>query len=230
MKIMATSFKRTCACTVVFSAPTLQQATVDPCLCQRLLDTRRQVWLNLLWGHFFFLLAADVHKVLFVPSKSLFPWSCVSAVIKSHWPPKSNSLGVFFGGEARWWSRSMCAHLLLWELQNCNSLLNNHPQENVGSHQKKVPHIQGQRRSPSKMVGGVKLHLESNPIPARDTWRDKPKPCAHQEPETPQKPSQTCLWVFECLLQRYGSAAACHRDRGSGWSRPTSHSVWHKPF
>ena len=33
-------------------------------------------------------------QVLFVPSKSLFPQSCVSSVIKSHWPPKSNSLGV----------------------------------------------------------------------------------------------------------------------------------------
>ena len=32
--------------------------------------------------------------VLFVPSKSLFPESCVSSIIKSHWPPKSNSLGV----------------------------------------------------------------------------------------------------------------------------------------
>ena len=29
-----------------------------------------------------------------VPSKSLFPQSCVKSVIKSHWPPKSNSLGV----------------------------------------------------------------------------------------------------------------------------------------
>ena len=29
---------------------TLQQATVDPRLHQRLLDTHRQVWLNLLWS------------------------------------------------------------------------------------------------------------------------------------------------------------------------------------
>ena len=34
-----------------------------------------------------------------------------------------------------------------------------------------IPHIQGQRRSPSKMVGEVNLHLESNPIPARDAQR-----------------------------------------------------------
>ena len=34
-----------------------------------------------------------------------------------------------------------------------------------------IPHVQGQRRSPSKMVGGVNSHLESNLIPTRDTQR-----------------------------------------------------------
>ena len=33
------------------------------------------------------------HKILCVLSKNLFPQSCVSSVIKSHWPSKSNSLG-----------------------------------------------------------------------------------------------------------------------------------------
>ena len=37
----------------------------------------------------------------------------------------------------RWRSRRTCTHLLLRELQNYNSLLNNHQLENVGSHQKK---------------------------------------------------------------------------------------------
>ena len=64
------------------------------CLHWRLLDTHRQVWVSLLWGHCSFLLSPGAHKVLFVPSKSLFPQSCVSSVIKSHWLPKSNSLGV----------------------------------------------------------------------------------------------------------------------------------------
>ena len=36
----------------------------------------------------------------------------------------------------------------------------NHWQEIVGSHQKMISLIQGQRRSPSKMVEGVKSHLE----------------------------------------------------------------------
>ena len=54
----------------------------------------RQVWVNLLWGHCSILLGPGTHKVLFVPSKSLFSQSCIISVIKSHWPPKSNSLGV----------------------------------------------------------------------------------------------------------------------------------------
>ena len=58
------TFKRTCAHTVVFSAWTPQQATVDPCLHQRRLDTQREVWLSLLWGHCSSLLAPGVHKAL----------------------------------------------------------------------------------------------------------------------------------------------------------------------
>ena len=57
----------------------LQQATTDPQLCQRLLDTWGQVWVSLLRGHCFFLLGPCLHKVLSVPSKSLFPQSCVSS-------------------------------------------------------------------------------------------------------------------------------------------------------
>ena len=59
--------------------PALQQATADPRLHQRLLDTHRQVWISLLWGHCSFLLGPGTHKVLFVPSTSLFPQSCVSS-------------------------------------------------------------------------------------------------------------------------------------------------------
>ena len=59
--------------------PTLQQATADPRLRWRLLDTHGQVWVSLLWGHCSFLLGPGVHKVLFVPSKSLFPQPCVSS-------------------------------------------------------------------------------------------------------------------------------------------------------
>ena len=79
MKIMVTSFKRSHGIPAALSAPSLQQATADPRLCWRLLDTHRQDWVSLLWGHCSFLLGPAVHKVLFVPSKSLFPQSCVSS-------------------------------------------------------------------------------------------------------------------------------------------------------
>ena len=73
LKIMVTSFKRPCACTAALSAPDPAAATTDPCLHQRLLDTHGQVWISFLWGHCSFLLGHGTHKVLFVPSKSLFP-------------------------------------------------------------------------------------------------------------------------------------------------------------
>ena len=58
---------------------TLEQAAANPCLCRRLLDTHRQVWISLLSGHCPFLLDPSAHKILFVTSKSLFPQSCVSS-------------------------------------------------------------------------------------------------------------------------------------------------------
>ena len=79
MKIMVTSFKRSHACTATLTAPTLQQATSDPCICWRLLDTPEKVWVSLFWGHCSFLLGPGAHQFLFVPSKSLFPQSCVNS-------------------------------------------------------------------------------------------------------------------------------------------------------
>ena len=79
IKIMATSFKRSHAGIATLSAPNPEEATAYPCFHQRLLDTHRQVWVTLLWGLCSFLLGLGVHEVLFVPSKSLFPQSCVSS-------------------------------------------------------------------------------------------------------------------------------------------------------
>ena len=107
----------------------------------------------------------------------------------------------------------MYAHLLLWELQNYNSLLNSHWQENVGSYQGKIPHVQGQRKSPSKVVGGAKSCLESNPIPARDARRVQTNLVCTRTQRLHRDWART---VFECLLQKYRSAVACHRGRASG--------------
>ena len=58
--------------------PTLHQATTDPRLHGRLLDTHRQVWDSLLWGHCSFLLGlfTRVHKVLLCPPRVYFPVLC----------------------------------------------------------------------------------------------------------------------------------------------------------
>ena len=79
MKIMAATFKRTCACTATLSAPNPATGHCWLNLHQRFLDTHGQVWISLLWGHCSCLLSVAAHKVLFVSSKSVFPQSCVSS-------------------------------------------------------------------------------------------------------------------------------------------------------
>ena len=45
------------------------------------------------------------------------------------------------------------------------------------------------------MVGGAKSCLESNTVPARDTWRAQTKPCVNKDPETPETEPDLCLSV-----------------------------------
>ena len=75
VKIMATSFKGPMHALLHSVPPTLHQATANPhLLCQKLLDTHRQVWVSPLCGHCSFLLGPSLHK--FVPSKSVSPVLC----------------------------------------------------------------------------------------------------------------------------------------------------------
>ena len=72
-------------------------------------------------------------------------------------------------------------------------------------------------RNPRKMVGGAKLHVDSNPTPTRDTWRAQTKPCVHQDPRTPQRKSQTCVCI-SCRgageqWSAAGSGAPCAASR-----------------
>ena len=71
MKIMATSFKKSRAHTVSLSAP---DPAAGHCQPTPPLETPGHSWANLgqsLVGHFSFLLGPGVHKLFFVPSKSL---------------------------------------------------------------------------------------------------------------------------------------------------------------
>ena len=65
-RVKTTSFRRAYASTVVFR--------VNPCLRQRLLDTHRQVWVSLLWGHCSFLLGAGVQRFRLCPPRVCFPY------------------------------------------------------------------------------------------------------------------------------------------------------------
>ena len=82
MKIVATSFKRSHACTATLSAPSsaaghhLLQPTTEPHLHWRLLETPGKVWVSVLRGPCSFLLGPGAHKFLFMPSKSHFLVLC----------------------------------------------------------------------------------------------------------------------------------------------------------
>ena len=79
MKIMATSFTRSHAHTAALSASNPAAGHHQP---TPLLETPGHSWASLgqsVGGHCSFLLGPSVPKVLFMPSQSLFPQSCVSS-------------------------------------------------------------------------------------------------------------------------------------------------------
>ena len=90
---------------VLFSALTLQQATVYPHLPWRLLDTQRQVWLSLLWGHCSFLLGPGAQAFVCTLQVSVSP---VLWKFCNHIP-----LAFKFPGE---FSRSPFAGFSGWEI------------------------------------------------------------------------------------------------------------------
>ena len=78
-----------------------------------------------------------------------------------------------------------------------------------------ISHIQKQR--PRKMVGEVKLCLESNPVPAR-TFKGLKQTLFAPGPRDPHRDWDRT--VLECLLRNYGIAVDCRRGKDSGCSRP----------
>ena len=83
MKIMATSFKRSHACTATLSAPSSaaghHQPTTDPRLHWRLLETLGKVWVSVLWGHCSFLLGPECTQVSVCALQESISQSCVSS-------------------------------------------------------------------------------------------------------------------------------------------------------
>ena len=79
MKTMLTPFKRSHACPATLSVPNPGAGHHQP---TSPVETPGHSWAclgRLLWGHCPFLLGPGAHKILFVPSKSLLPQSCVSS-------------------------------------------------------------------------------------------------------------------------------------------------------
>ena len=77
MKII--SIKRSHAYSATLSAPNSAAGHRQPTPLLENPGHSWQVWVSLLWGHCSFLLGPGLYKFLFVPSKSLFPQSCVSS-------------------------------------------------------------------------------------------------------------------------------------------------------
>ena len=79
MKIIASSFKRSHACTAALNLPNPRAGHGQPTPLPGTPEHSQANLGHLLWGHCSFLLGPGAHKVLFIPSKSLFPQSCVSS-------------------------------------------------------------------------------------------------------------------------------------------------------
>ena len=72
---------------------------------------------------------------------------------------------------------------------------------------KKDTHVQGQRRSPNKVVGWAKLCLESKLIHTRDAQWTQTKLCVRQDPGTLQE-IEPHLPLSECFLQSHRPVGA----------------------
>ena len=87
---------------------------------------------------------------------------------------------------------------------------------------KKIRHVQGQRRSPRKMVEGGKLHLESNPLPTRYAQRAQIN-LVHTLHRDPTETDQNCVWVSPAKEQ-----ISSGLPQGQGLLVQQTW-VWHKP-
>ena len=70
---------------------------------------------------------------------------------------------------------------------------------------KKIPHIQGQRRSPQQDSRRGEIAFRIKPITQKRRSEGSNKPSVQQDPETPQRLSQKCAWVtalagFKCYI------------------------------
>ena len=102
------------------------------------------------------------------------------------------------------------------------------------------PHIQRQRRIPEDSRRG-KITFRIKPLSHQRHLECSNKPCVHQDPETPQRLSQNCVWVSPVKVQvssglQQGNRHWVHQTwvcHNSSWRRspltpPESHQNWHR--
>ena len=92
----------------------------------------------------------------------------------------------------RWHIRRTCTHLLLWKLQNYNLLLNSCWQQNVGS--KERPQKDGRRGE---------ITFRFRPHTCQRHLEGSNKPCAHQDPKTPETEPEPCLSAIQNLKTKW---------------------------
>jgi len=71
-------------------------------------------------------------------------------------------------------------------------MLNNHKQENVGSHQKDTPHPRAKEKPQKDGMRG-KITFRIKPHAHQKCLEGSNKPCVHQDPEITQRLSQNCV-------------------------------------
>ena len=86
-----------------------------------------------------------------------------------------------------------------------------------------TPHIQGQRRSPSKMLGRGKISFRIKSHTQQRCLEGSNIPCMHQDRKTLQRLRQNCVWVSPVEVQVSSGLPQGQRL----WVQQTW--VWHKP-
>ena len=149
------------------------------------------------------------------------PCMCVTCV---SWEISPKLIWTWPSG-IRWRRKRLCAHFLLWELQNYSLLLNSHRLENAGSHKKKKKDTPCPRakENPQQICRRGEISFRLKPLIHQRCSEGSNKPCVHQDPEMPQRLSQNCVWVSP--VEVWVSSGL---PQGQGlWVQQTW--VWHKP-
>ena len=108
-----------------------------------------------------------------------------------------------------WWSKRTCTHLLQ-ELQNCNSLLNNHQQENVQS------------------VSQFSRSVVSNSLQPHEPQHARP-PCPSPTPGVHPNPCSSSWWCHSTISSSIVPFSSCPHTFPASGSFPLSHILSEEP-